>query len=93
MTFTQEEVRFLLEPRRIEYANKMVYELRQAVDTRDLGCPEHIFFRVLEDRAKRMGTKFWEFRKAHQPQETRSFSAVEHSKENLLLHVESSKIF
>ncbi len=63
MKFTEAEVRFLIGEHRLETAT-CGRGLRAAVDMRELGCPAAIFEKILEDRARRLGTKFTEFRAA-----------------------------
>jgi hypothetical protein len=62
MKFDEAEIRFLLQPHGIETANGRTRELRSMVDLRTLGCPAHLLERVLEDRARKLGNKFTEFR-------------------------------
>jgi hypothetical protein len=60
--FSEEDIKFLLEKHEIEVVPGKTRELREAYDIRTLGCPAHIFERVLADRADRLGDKFREFR-------------------------------
>lgn len=53
MTFTENEVRFLA---------RAHGRLVPIADIRQLGCPEAIFNRILEDRARKLGNVFTEFR-------------------------------
>jgi hypothetical protein len=66
--FTSEEVRFLLGTHPVERA---VHDGREVLsggaDLRALGCPERLFLRVLEGRARKIGNKFAEFRAAQRP--------------------------
>lgn len=63
MKFTPEEMRFLMQPRVVENAARGGKEpLNKIVDMRELGCPEPIFERTLERRAKKLGRVFAEFR-------------------------------
>ena len=68
MQFTDAEIRFLCTEHQtfFEYANSnrttTRANLRGMGDLRELGCPEHIFFSILERRAKQLGGKFTEFR-------------------------------
>lgn len=65
MQFTEAEVQFLIRPHRVETADRNPGRvLAETVDMRALGCPAHIFERVLESRAQRLGAKFVEFRNA-----------------------------
>lgn len=66
MQFTEAEVRFLLSEHPIETATGCgPRRLPPAADLRELGCPEPIFARVLDSRARRLGRRFSEFRAAH----------------------------
>lgn len=65
MKFTDNEVRFLLAAHAVEHAAGTTRPLGAAVDLREIGCPEPIFNRLLEERARRLGNKFIEFRAAH----------------------------
>ena len=56
MNFTENEVRFL---------SNAHGRLQPIVDVRKLGCPESVFNRILEDRAKKLGNTFTEFRATH----------------------------
>ncbi len=60
MQFTELEVRFLIGEHHTPGGEREV--LRGIVDTRKLGCPEHLFFKVLEQRARKLGKSFAEFR-------------------------------
>ena len=63
MQFTQQEVAFLLKPHKLETADRNGQRtISAALDLRTLGCPQVIFTRVLEDRARKLGSKFVEFR-------------------------------
>ena len=62
MKFTEAEVKFLLKSHRIENAAGQARELRASTNLSELGCPRSVFDRVLEDRARRLGGKFAEFR-------------------------------
>jgi len=65
MTFTENEVRFILGIHEIETATCIRTVLGPANDLRSLGCPTRIFERILEQRAKKLGNKFAEFRAAN----------------------------
>jgi hypothetical protein len=60
-TFTEEEVRFLSCAYQKEYATGQ-RELRGMIDMRKYGCPDAIFNRILEHRARKLGSRFTEFR-------------------------------
>jgi hypothetical protein len=70
MEFTEQEIAFLTQhhTQTIETAtrNKFVIEknriMEPCVDLRQLGCPPSLFFRVLERRAKKLGSLWMEFR-------------------------------
>jgi len=65
--FTDAEIRFLMQSHPVEHATtgrSQTREMPATADLRQIGCPEKIFFRVLEDRARRLGSKFTEFRAA-----------------------------
>jgi hypothetical protein len=64
MNFSEREIRFLTAHHQLEYATTGRRELREIVDMRELGCPDRVFFRVLEDRARKLGPKWAEFRSA-----------------------------
>jgi len=72
--FTEQEIKFLIRPHKVETADRGGSRvLVAAQDLRALGCPANIFNRVLEGRARKLGTKFAEFRKqqhSDQPQGT-----------------------
>jgi hypothetical protein len=77
--FSEAEIRFLLQSHRLENAT-VSRSLATAVDLRSLGCPERIFNRVLEDRARRLGAKFTEFRSQPKAPETDLDSRVQAAK-------------
>jgi hypothetical protein len=60
MRFTEAEVRFLIGEHYAPGGQREV--LRPITDTRKLGCPEPLFFKVLEQRAKKLGKSLAEFR-------------------------------
>jgi len=64
--FTESEVRFLLQsfPAESATGNR---PLKPAVDMRNIGCPDAVFARILESRAKQLGRKFTEFRTTAPP--------------------------
>jgi len=62
---SEPEIKFLLGSQLVEYAtadNGSRRSLSPMTDIRELGCPSHVFERVLEDRARRLGSRFAEFR-------------------------------
>jgi hypothetical protein len=61
--FSESEVRFLLGVHALETASGTRF-IKEGQDLAQLGCPERIFQRVLEDRARRLGSKFTQFRAA-----------------------------
>jgi hypothetical protein len=68
--YSEAEIRFLMRPHRIETSTGRSWEMHEVVDLRTINCPESIFERVLQDRARRLnaqGGKFTEFRNAHRP--------------------------
>ena len=62
MKYSEAEIAFLIRPHKVETADMRERALRQAVDLRQLGCPAAIFEKVLESRARKLGSKFIEFR-------------------------------
>ena len=60
--YTEQEIAFLMQPQRTANAERSSHPLAASVDIRTLGCPTHIFNRLLEDRARKLGPKFTEFR-------------------------------
>ena len=61
--FTEREIKFLIQPHKVETADRGGSRtLSAAQDLRELGCPTNIFNRVLESRARKLGSKFAEFR-------------------------------
>jgi hypothetical protein len=61
--FTEREIKFLIQPHKMETADRGGSRtLSAAHDLRELGCPTSIFNRVLEGRARKLGAKFAEFR-------------------------------
>jgi hypothetical protein len=60
--FTPVEIEFLLQPHRTETADRRRSELKPMLDIRALGCPDAIFNRILESRARQLGPRFAEFR-------------------------------
>ena len=57
MHFEEAEVRFLMSEHGAEHATRD-RKLFAIADHRLLGCPQEIFFRVLADRAIKLGRKF-----------------------------------
>ena len=55
MQFTESEVRFLRQENAIR-------KIKPMLDLRELGCPEHIFEKVLESRRHKLGPEFAKFR-------------------------------
>jgi hypothetical protein len=62
MEFSPAEIQFLTQPHAPETADRQRPKLQPMADLRSLGCPANIFNRVLEDRARRLGSRFTEFR-------------------------------
>lgn len=77
MQFTEKEIQFLIRPHKTETAHLGCRALSAAQDLRTLGCPAAIFNRVLEDRARRLGTKFVEFRNEQHVEQTQSVPATD----------------
>lgn len=78
MTFTENEVRFLS----LNHGR-----LSPIFDVRTLGCSESIFFKILEDRARKLGNEFTEFRNSNnKPTETASDT-------NLAAEIAANKLF
>jgi hypothetical protein len=65
MSFTENEVRFLMKPHQGEHATGN-RPLLAVTDLRALGCPARIFERILESRARKLGRKFQEFRTSNE---------------------------
>jgi hypothetical protein len=80
MQFNETEVRFL----RQEHATR---RLKPIHDLREIGCPSHIFQRILEERAKKLGASFDTFR-AHA---VASGTAPPH--DSLADRIQGSKLF
>jgi hypothetical protein len=87
MSFTESEVRFLMQPHKAEHATGN-RELSPVRDLRMMGCPSRIFEKILEDRARKLGRKFVEFRSSNEiaPAPNGEIVAIE-------LAVENSKLF
>jgi len=63
--FSEKEIRYLMQPHPVvETADRFGKRnaLSEFTDLRLIGCPSEIFERVLESRARRLGSKFVEFR-------------------------------
>lgn len=99
--FSEPEIRFLLGAHTVERAVGNAINVKHFLspilnDPRDIGMPEHMFDRILEDRADRLGNKFAEFR-AHQ----RGASApggyhltkTKDDADSLAAQIESTKLF
>jgi hypothetical protein len=78
MQFNAAEVRFL----RLEHA---MHGLAPVKDLRELGCPAHIFEKILEQRAKKLGPDFERLRK--------DAAATAPSPDDLSQRIQSSKLF
>lgn len=64
--YNEAEIKFLMTAsHQVENAsgNRM---LRDTVDLRAIGCPERMFNRLLEQRARKAGSRFAEFRSQNQ---------------------------
>jgi hypothetical protein len=70
MQFTEQEIKFLLRPHKLETAAVGSRPLAAAIDLRTIGCPPAIFNGVLERRARQLGPKFAEFRSQQAPLES-----------------------
>ena len=76
--FTEVEIAFLLKPHKLETADRNGRRIISAAqDLRTLGCPHAIFTRVLEDRARKLGQKFVEFRNAQRFDQTTAVPDLE----------------
>jgi hypothetical protein len=80
MQFNVAEVRFL----RQEHA---MHRLNPIQDLRELGCPAHIFQRILEQRAKKLGPDFERLRN------DAAANATAPSSDDLSQRIQSSKLF
>lgn len=90
MQFTEPEVRFLIGEHYAPGGQREV--LRPIVDTRRLGCPERIFFGVLEQRARKLGKTFAEFRAQVAAPRCPSCSGAPHD-DGLPGRVQATKLF
>jgi hypothetical protein len=67
-SYTASEVGFLLGAHPLELAVANGRDVLPAdCDLRALGCPERIFHRILEQRARKLGNTFTEFRATQRP--------------------------
>ena len=80
MRFNAAEIRFLQQ----ENATR---RLRALGDLRELGCPGHIFERILEDRASRLGSDFAKFKSEQ------SAAVVAPTQPGLAERIEAAKLF
>jgi hypothetical protein len=60
--YSEAEIKFLIQPHRVETADRGSRPLEAAADLREIGCPVRIFNRILESREKKLGSRFVEFR-------------------------------
>jgi len=60
--FSEPEIQFLMQSHKVETADKVNRCLAAVSDLRNLGCPASVFNRVLEDRARKLGSRFVEWR-------------------------------
>jgi hypothetical protein len=60
--YTEPEIRFLLQRHRTETADRSSHPLAEGIDLRQLGCPARLFEKILEQRARKLGPAFAEFR-------------------------------
>ena len=93
MQFSEKEIRFLLGSPTVEmYGGEVVGGHFE--DMRAKGCPEHIFNRVLESRARKAGSKFIEFRKRNNPgASTKEFETARATGGSLESEITASKLF
>ncbi len=84
MHFEEAEVRFLMSEHGAEHATRD-RKLFAIADHRLLGCPQEIFFRVLADRAIKLGRKFAEFRASNK--------SVATAVPSLEMEIAASKLF
>jgi hypothetical protein len=76
--FTEREIKFLIQPHKIETADRSGNRtLSAAQDLRELGCPANIFNRVLEGRARKLGAKFVEFRNQQHREQSQGSPAAD----------------
>jgi hypothetical protein len=66
MQFNEKEIRFLMTSQQVENSIGGNRRPAEAVDLREIGCPPQIFNRILEQRARKLGNKFAEFRAQNQ---------------------------
>ena len=55
--YNEDEIQFLLQSHPVEHAAGRTRSLQSACDMRQLGCPQDVFFRVLKDRERRIGSR------------------------------------
>jgi hypothetical protein len=60
--YSEAEIAFLTQSHRVETADRRSRTMPFVTDLRQIGCPPHIFNRILEDRARRLGRAFAEWR-------------------------------
>jgi len=82
--FSEPEIQFLMQSHKVETADRINRSLAAVADLRTLGCPASIFDRVLEDRARKLGSRFVEWR--NRRSETKP-------PDDLAQRVEGSKLF
>jgi hypothetical protein len=63
--FSESEINFLMQKHVETAAGNRT--LKPVQDLREMGCPLPIFNRILEDRARKLGNKFAEFRSSNKP--------------------------
>lgn len=91
MQYSEPEIKFLMGQHKVERAmlNGEQRGLGAILDLREIGCPPHVFEKILEDRAQKLGRKFVEFRMSQQ----RDREAVPIPASDLDTRVEASKLF
>lgn len=95
-TFSEKEIAFLtthhVETIETATLGRTVIRQRRIMeevrDLRQLGCPQSLFFRVLEQRAKQLGRAWVEFRNSQ-----RSAAPVPTGESDLASAVEAAKLF
>jgi hypothetical protein len=87
--FTEKEIQFLIGRHKVETADKGRQRALGAPmsDLREIGCPDKIFNRMLEDRAWKLGPLWFEFRNRQ-----RALQAAAPA-DDLASRVEASKLF
>jgi hypothetical protein len=91
--FTETEIRFLLGAPSVEnYGGDVVSGHFE--DMRKKGCPEHLFNRVVEDRARRLkGKRLQEFRNLTSGATVPTVQATPQAEQKLVSQIEAEKLF